>query len=183
VASWNGIRDVQEKRTRDKRKRRGARLIRSRFHEREREMVFTSVHHHYGNLVRIRNVGLRVSFRCRATRAFSKPISLCLQDKTQSVDLELVESEIHSPRAPFKLLIPRRIRGKFAKLDPPPWVRLYFKYLYALASRQWTMPLENGGLRRVVQRGRSVFFRQRVARRRCVYQRPDALIVRYTCRR
>ncbi|KYN16924.1 hypothetical protein ALC57_10793 [Trachymyrmex cornetzi] len=64
------------------------------------------------------------------------------------------------------------------RLDPPPWVRLYFKYLYALASRQWTMPLENGGLRRVVQRGGSVFFRQRVARRRCVYQ-----IVRYTCRR
>jgi len=29
------------------------------------------------------------------------------QDKTQSVDLELVESEIRSSRAPFKLLIPR----------------------------------------------------------------------------
>ncbi|EZA61983.1 hypothetical protein X777_07332 [Ooceraea biroi] len=26
------------------------------------------------------------------------------------------------------------------RLDPPPWVRLYFKYLYALTSRQWTMP-------------------------------------------
>lgn len=48
-----------KKRTRDKRKRRGARLIHSCFHERERETVFTSVHRHYGNLARIRNVGLR----------------------------------------------------------------------------------------------------------------------------
>ncbi|KYM83127.1 hypothetical protein ALC53_06394 [Atta colombica] len=170
---------------RDKRKRRGARLVRSRFHEREREMVFTSVHHHYGNLVRIRNVGLRVSGDPvgEYLALLEKRVENGAEDKTQSVDLELVESEIRSSRAPFKLLIPRRIRGKFAKLDPPPWVRLYFKYLYALASRQWTIPLENGGLRRVVQRGGSVFFRQRVARRRCVYQRSDALIVRYTCRR
>ncbi|KYN40981.1 hypothetical protein ALC56_04574, partial [Trachymyrmex septentrionalis] len=70
VASWNGIRDVQEKRTRDKRKRRGARLVPSqREREREREMVFSSVHHHYGNLVRVRNVGLRYTRIYRASTA------------------------------------------------------------------------------------------------------------------
>ncbi|TGZ40339.1 hypothetical protein DBV15_10531 [Temnothorax longispinosus] len=82
VASWNGMRDVQETDEGQTKETRGPRLIHSRFHERERETVFTSVHRHYGNLARIRNAGppKRVwktelkKFRCRATRAFSKPI-------------------------------------------------------------------------------------------------------------
>ncbi|KYM97516.1 hypothetical protein ALC62_11810 [Cyphomyrmex costatus] len=94
-------------------------------------MVFTSVHRHYGNLVRIRNVGLRYTRIYRASTA-----------------------GVNRPPVTYTGTPPT---GR--ALDPPPWVRLYFKYLYALASRQWTMPLENGGLRRVVQRGGSVFFR------------------------
>lgn len=54
AASWNGMRDVQEANGGTNERDAEPGLIRSRFHERERETVFTSVHRHYGNLARIR---------------------------------------------------------------------------------------------------------------------------------
>ncbi|KAF7394529.1 hypothetical protein HZH66_007703 [Vespula vulgaris] len=104
-------------------------------------------------ILRLRRLPTRWKLVKPVSSLFSGSSTSIYYTSTCSRCSTLEEGERAKLEFSLRALLRRIDRELWIRLDPPPWVRLYFKYLYALASRQWTLPPETEDAVLVVQRG------------------------------